>query len=72
MAMADQTFTLESRSIEALPLVNHLLDRLRLGALLTQHVPAGDRRQRLAPATAPASGWSSMSRAISPRRWRPG
>ena len=53
MAMADQTFTLESRSIEALPLVNHLLDRLRLGALLTQHVPAGDRRQRLAPATAP-------------------
>ena len=52
MSMADQTFTLESRSIEALPLVNHLLARLRLGDLLTQHVPAGDRRQRLAPATA--------------------
>jgi transposase len=52
MPTADQPFTLESRSIEALPLVNHLLDRLRLGDLLTQHVPAGDRRQRLAPATA--------------------
>ena len=52
MPMADQPFTLESRSIDALPLVNHLLDRLRLGDLLTQHVPPGDRRQRLAPATA--------------------
>lgn len=50
--MADQPFTLESRRIDALPLVNHLLERLRLGALLTQHVPPGDRRQRLAPATA--------------------
>lgn len=52
MPMADQPFTLESRRIDALPLVNHLLDRWRLGALLTQHVPPGDRRQRLAPATA--------------------
>lgn len=52
MPMADQPFTLESRRIDALPLVNHLLERLRLGALLTQHVPPGDRRQRLAPATA--------------------
>jgi len=48
----DRPFILESRSIDALPLVNHLLARLRLGDLLTQHVPAGDRRQRLAPAKA--------------------
>ena len=48
----DRPFTLESRSIDALPLVNHLLARLRLGDLLTQYVPAGDRRQRLVPAKA--------------------
>jgi hypothetical protein len=52
MPTADQPFTLESRSIEALPLVNHILARLRFGALLTQHVPATGRRHRLAPATA--------------------
>jgi transposase len=48
----ERPFALESRSIDALPLVNHFLARLRLGDLLTQHVPAGDRRQRLAPAKA--------------------
>lgn len=52
MPTANQPFTLESRSIDALPLINHFLARLRLGDLLTQHVPAGDRRQRLPPATA--------------------
>lgn len=52
MPTADQPFILESRSIEALPLVNHILARLRFGDLLTLHVPATDRRHRLAPATA--------------------
>jgi len=52
MPTADQPFTLESRRIEALPLVNHILARLRFGDLLTQHLPAPDRRHRLAPATA--------------------
>ena len=52
MPTADQPFTLESRSIDALPLVNHFLTRLRLDDLLRQHLPATDRRHRLAPATA--------------------
>ncbi len=49
---ADQPFTLESRSIDALPLINHFLGRLRLGDLLSQHVPPTARRRQLAPATA--------------------
>lgn len=52
MPTADQPFTLESHRIDALPLVNHFLARLRVGDLLAQHVPTGDRRHRLAPATA--------------------
>lgn len=52
MPTADQPFALESRSIDALPLVNHVLARLRFEELLTQSVPAGDRRHRLAPAKA--------------------
>ena len=51
MPTAGRTFTLESQNIDALPLVNHILTRLGLDDLLTEHVPAGDRRQRLAPAT---------------------
>ena len=50
--MTDPAFTLESRGIDALPLVNHFLARLRLDALLAQHVPAGGRRHQLAPAKA--------------------
>lgn len=45
-------FTLESRALGPLPVVNHFLDRLGLAPLLGRHVPHDDRRTRLAPATA--------------------
>ena len=50
MATQDRALTLESRCVDALPLVNHFLERLRIDALLAEHVPPTDRRQRLAPA----------------------
>lgn len=43
---------LRSRTLGALPLVNHFLDRLQLDALLARYLPHGDRRLRLPPATA--------------------
>ena len=46
----DQALTLESRSVEALPLVNHFLGRLGFDRLLEACVPAIDRRYRLRPA----------------------
>ena len=46
----DQALTLESRSVEALPLVNHFLGRLGFDRLLEAYVPAIDRRYRLRPA----------------------
>jgi transposase len=46
----DQALTLESRSVEALPLVNHFLERLGFDRLLEACVPAIDRRYRLRPA----------------------
>jgi len=52
MATQDRALTLESRGVDALPLVNHFLERLRIDTLLAQHVPPTDRRQRLAPARA--------------------
>jgi transposase len=44
--------TLRSRSLGALPLLQHVLDRLGLDALLEQCVPHVDRRCRIRPATA--------------------
>jgi transposase len=44
--------TLESHLIGSLPVVNHFLGRLRLDEALARHVPADDRRLRLAPAVA--------------------
>jgi len=44
--------TLCSRSLGALPVVQHVLDRLGLDKLLEQHVPQHDRRFRIRPATA--------------------
>lgn len=46
----DQALTLESRSVEALPIVNHFLERLGFDRLLEASVPAIDRRYRLRPA----------------------
>ncbi len=44
--------TLDSQVIGSLPVVNHFLGRLRLDEALARHVPADDRRLRLAPAVA--------------------
>ena len=49
-AHEDQALTLESLSVDALPLVNHFLTRLGFDRLLEAHVPAVDRRYRLHPA----------------------
>lgn len=46
----DQALTLESLSVEALPVVNHFLGRLGFNRLLEAHVPVTDRRYRLRPA----------------------
>jgi transposase len=46
------SFTLSSRALEGLPLVNHFLDRLGLDACLQHYVPSTDSRLRLAPSTA--------------------
>jgi transposase len=44
-------FELSSRLIGALPVVNHFLDRLGLGKMLDRHVPSGDPRLLVSPAT---------------------
>ena len=49
---ADAGFELVSRRLGALPLVNHLLTRAGVPALLARYLPAEDARYRLAPATA--------------------
>jgi transposase len=43
--------TLNSYSIAALPILNRLLDRLRLESILRDYLPRGDRRSRIATAT---------------------
>ena len=48
---ADAGFELVSRRLGALPLVNHLLTRAGVPALLARYLPAEDARYRLAPAT---------------------
>ena len=45
-------FGLRSRTLGGLPIVNHLLDRLGLPALLTDAMPDDDARLKLAPAVA--------------------
>ncbi len=45
-------FGLVSRTLGGLPIVNHLLDRLGLPALLTDAMPDDDARLKLAPAVA--------------------
>ena len=45
-------FTLRSHTVGALPLVNHVLGRLRFAALLARHLPPPDPRAPLAPRTA--------------------
>jgi transposase len=52
LRQADQALTLESRSVDALPLVNHFLQRLGIDRLLEEHVAALDRRYQLSPAKA--------------------
>jgi len=50
-SQAGPRFRLESRSIGGLPIVNSLLERLRLDALLAQALPPPDPRAKLAPST---------------------
>jgi transposase len=45
-------FELHSEAVGALPIVNWFLSRIGLGDALSNHVPADDRRLRLAPAAA--------------------
>lgn len=45
-------FELHSQRVGALPIVNYFLARIGLDAALSAHVPADDRRLRLAPAAA--------------------
>ena len=45
-------FHLESRTLGALPVINHFLDRLGLDELWGRYVPPTDRRHGVAPATA--------------------
>ena len=54
MSQSDQEddLTLISRALGGLPIINHVLDRLGLPALLAGVLPAGDARQKLAPAAA--------------------
>lgn len=47
---SQQPFELRSEVLGPLPVVNHFLGRLKLSAALDRHVPADDRRLRLAPA----------------------
>ena len=50
-SQAGPRFRLESRWIGGLPIVNALLQRLRLDALLAQALPPPDPRAKLAPST---------------------
>ena len=48
----EDDLALVSRALGGLPIINHVLDRLGLPALLAGVLPAGDARQKLAPAAA--------------------
>ena len=48
----DEALTLHSLSVDALPLVNHFLQRLGIDSLLNEHVTVLDRRCLLSPAKA--------------------
>jgi transposase len=48
----EDDFALVSRALGGLPIINHVLDRLGLPALLAGVLPAEDARQKLAPAAA--------------------
>lgn len=45
-------FHLAARTLGALPVINHFLDRLRLDTLWARYVPSTDRRYGVAPASA--------------------
>lgn len=47
---SDQNLQLVSKVVGPLPLLNSFLERLQIERFLGKFVPAGDRRQRLAPA----------------------
>src|ERR1035438_3314434 len=48
----EDDLALVSRALGGLPIINHVLDRLGLPALLAGVLPSGDARQKLAPAAA--------------------
>jgi len=48
---SSQGLQLVSKAVGPLPLINCFLERLQIKSFLHKFVPAGDRRQRLAPAT---------------------
>jgi hypothetical protein len=45
-------FSLKNERLGPLPLINHFIDRMGLGALLDKHVPTTDPRCRVSPAKA--------------------
>ncbi len=47
--MNKEKFDLDSKTIGVLPMVNHLLKRLRIGELLEKYLPPTDERSRIAP-----------------------
>lgn len=46
-----ERFTLRTQTLGCLPIVNHFLDRMGVGARLATYLPKGDARLRVAPAT---------------------
>jgi len=52
MTFSRRDLTLQTQRLGPLPLINHVLHRLRLDALLAEAVPTTDRRQQLAHAKA--------------------
>ena len=52
MSSRDNALTLDSRAMDALPLINHFLQRLGVDSLFDEHLGPCDGRCRLAPAKA--------------------
>lgn len=46
----DDDLSLTSKTVGALPIVNHILEQLRLDQILERFVPCSDKRLKLAPA----------------------
>jgi hypothetical protein len=56
----EDDFALVSRALGGLPIINHVLDRLGLPALLAGVLPAEDARVKLAPAAGRLGVFASL------------